>query len=352
MDFAPSPSLSCYCFILAIRHISCHTGILSPFNFGYIGVRIFFVISGFLITWLLLKELASDGTISLKNFYLRRTMRIFPCSYAYIATIALLGAYGVVELAPDDVARGLTYTINYGYLKRSWTVAHLWSLSVEEQFYLLWPAIVIIAGKRRATFAALATVALCPLIRLYIWVLVPQARHDIGFTFETVADALATGCLLACLRNWLWDQGWYRRLLHSKWVLLTPVLVLAGGMLYNRPRLYCLFGQTLLNVSAAVLIDWTVRYPQTRTGRFLNLRPMRHVGILSYSLYIWQQLFCVEYRYHGEWWSSFPVNVALSFAAAVLSFYLIEQPFLALRKKLGASAWFALPTRKRLLSGD
>jgi peptidoglycan/LPS O-acetylase OafA/YrhL len=119
---------------------------------GELGVHVFFVISGFLITGLLMEELALSGRISLSRFYLRRTLRIFPAYYAYLAIAFLAAVAGWVQLAPHDLMHGLSYTSNY-YPSRSWFLGHTWSLSVEEQFYLLWPALVVLTGPRRAVLS-------------------------------------------------------------------------------------------------------------------------------------------------------------------------------------------------------
>lgn len=111
---------------------------------GEFGVHVFFVISGFLITGLLLDELARTNRVDLRRFYLRRALRIFPPYYTYLAVVFLLALAGALQLAPRDMAHGLTYTSNY-YPARSWFLGHTWSLSVEEQFYLLWPAVLMLA---------------------------------------------------------------------------------------------------------------------------------------------------------------------------------------------------------------
>src|SRR6202521_1564487 len=102
---------------------------------GNIGVRCFFVLSGFLITTLLLKEVSATGTISLVKFYIRRSLRVLPASLALIGVLATLHLWGVIRLWPGDLSHALTYTANY-HLRRSWWLDHLWSLSVEEQFYI------------------------------------------------------------------------------------------------------------------------------------------------------------------------------------------------------------------------
>ncbi|MEO7329892.1 MAG: acyltransferase, partial [Minicystis sp.] len=113
------------------------------------GVRVFFVISGFLITRLLFEEHARSGTVSLRGFYLRRTLRIFPAFYVFVAVVLVLDRLGKITLLPYDALTALTYTMNFHpTASRSWQVGHLWSLSVEEQFYLLWPAIVLFTRPR------------------------------------------------------------------------------------------------------------------------------------------------------------------------------------------------------------
>lgn len=307
---------------------------VEPFNPGHTGVWVFFVISGFLITSLLLNELRTTGRIDLKEFYFRRTLRIFPPMYAYIAVLAVLSSLAVIELQAGDLLRALTYTVNYHNVGGSWFVAHLWSLSVEEQFYLLWPAVLCFGGRQKAMKAALAVVLGAPVIRFLLWVAVPEYRINIGHTFETVADALAMGCLLAGFRDELWQRGWYRRLLTSRWFALMPFFAAGMYMLYVRPRFSVLIAEPLGNLAVALCIDWAVRFPERAVGRFLNWRPLIAVGVLSYSLYVWQQLFLQQYRQPGQWWATFPVSLLLALITAVASYFLIEQPALRLRHLL------------------
>ncbi|HET9832111.1 MAG TPA: acyltransferase, partial [Vicinamibacterales bacterium] len=201
---------------------------------GELGVHVFFVISGFLITRLLLNDIARTGKISLGDFYFRRTMRIFPAYYVFLAALAGLASAGLIQLASGDMTHALTYTSNYA-AARSWFVGHTWSLSVEEQFYLLWPALLVIAGRRRALWFALFTVAVVPLIRLGSWELLRASSDGIGHRFETVADAIAIGCLLAGTRDWLHQQALYRRALESVWFVAVPCFALGGSLLYDHP---------------------------------------------------------------------------------------------------------------------
>ncbi len=320
--------------------ISAEVGHLLPL--GELGVRVFFVISGFLITNLLLDELNRTGSIHLGRFYLRRTFRIFPPYYVLIAVLALASAAGLLQLAKGDLVHGLTYTSNY-HATRSWWIGHTWSLAVEEQFYLLWPAVLLLAGLRRGVITAAAVVLIAPLVRIALWLFVPSVSDGIGHRFETVADALAIGCVLAVAAQRLVASPLYRRVLDSRAFILVPFAVIAASALHDRPRIYFLISFTIMNVGAALCVHWAVCHHAGRVGRILNARPLAFVGVISYSIYLWQQLFLN--RYSGSFVASFPANLVLVFVAALASFYLIERP--SLRARRSVEQW-VFPRRKRV----
>jgi len=310
--------------------------------FAEFGVRIFFVISGFLITTLLLKELELTHQISLKRFYFRRIFRIFPASYAYIAAIAALGLAHIVYLKSADLLHAATYTVNY-HSVRGWYLGHLWSLSVEEQFYLLWPLALKISGRRRGMAVALAVCVACPFIRMAEFALLPAARMGVGERFETLADIIATGCLLAGARDWLSTQKWYMRLLSSRLFFLVPIFTLSLN-LPMRLRYEYSVAETLKNIGIALCIDWCVRFRSHPVGRFLSWSPVAFLGVLSYSLYLWQQPFVN--RYGSSILTHFPLNCLLALAAALASYYFVEKPFLR------AKTHFESPRVKSAAAGD
>lgn len=298
-----------------------------------LGVRVFFVISGFLITSLLLDEEARTGTISLRAFYFRRTMRIFPPFYALVGLTAAAAALGWLTLNRYDVLAAVTYTTNYHHA-RSWYLGHAWSLAVEEQFYLLWPFLVKYLGSRRAAGIALATVVAAPLLRFVLLVGFPSMRVGIGETFPTVADAIATGCLLACHRGRLFEAapGANPRATLNGFFFWVVAAVGLGAAFQPSAKLDCLIGQTATNLAIALIVERVVRFPERPAGRLLNARPVVFVGTLSYSLYLWQQPFLN--RSSTALVSRFPVNLALAMACALLSFYLVERPALRLRSRI------------------
>jgi len=297
---------------------------------GALGVRVFFVLSGFLITGLLLTEMERTGTIRIGTFYLRRVLRICPAYYGYLACVALLGACGMVTLRSGDLLHALTYTANY-HPDHAWIVGHAWSLAVEEQFYLLWPITLVALGRSRGLHVALAVLCVVPAVRLAEWYGTPAAHVGVGYTFETVADALAAGGLLAGMRERLWATAWYRRILTPAGIAIVAVgiLVIAAQ---DRPRMQALVGAPLVNLGIAAMIDYFVRTPAGAVGRVLNRAPLRRVGVLSYSLYLWQQPF-LDARSEA-WWTTFPVSLVLVACCALASYRLVEVPALALRRRL------------------
>jgi peptidoglycan/LPS O-acetylase OafA/YrhL len=299
--------------------------IIWRFEYWNLGVRIFFVISGFLITTLLLEEYKRTGRVSLPQFYVRRAFRILPAAYVYVAVIVALIPLGV-RMEYGDVLPVVFYYANYVGHHGMSDVGQFWSLSVEEQFYFLWPAALAFLGIRRGLYGCLALLILAPAFRLISSVgLLPPTPGS----FETVCDALATGCLLAMLRDELWSLSLYRRLIEGPGAL---IVALSGIILSCRgipTQIISVAGIPILNMGVAMLLDRYMRMPQTVTGRILNLAPIVWIGTVSYSLYLWQQ----------PWmFSRLPMVIRISgaFVCAALSLYLVEKPMLRMRRRLHA----------------
>ncbi|MFT3774631.1 MAG: acyltransferase [Minicystis sp.] len=320
--------------MVIIAHLAGHQGIFARFDLGNLGVRVFFVLSGFLITTLLLREHVKTGRVSLSSFYLRRTLRIFPPFYALILAVAAARVLGLVALPWSDVAHAATYTMNYNTADRAWILGHTWSLAVEEQFYLLWPAALLIAGFRRGLPIAAFAILAAPLVRVITYLSFPAARAGIGETFPTAVDAIAAGCALALARDRLWQSPSYRRFLGSPLFLAVPLVTIAAHAQGRHPLFYFLIGASLVNLTIALCVDRVVRFSDDALGRFLNRRPLELVGAASYSIYLWQQPF-LDATAHA-WWSASPQNLILLALCALASYHLIEQPILRLRLALEA----------------
>lgn len=300
----------------------------SSVDFARLGVTVFFVLSGFLITTLLVDERSRKGRISLRDFYLRRTIRIFPAAYLYIGVVVVFAWLGLATRLPGDLQHAVTYTMNYHH-ERGWSLGHLWSLALEEQFYLLWPLIFLLARKG-AILVALSVVVLAPVVRALAWILWPAERTGIDEEFQYVADSLATGCLLALLVARFGGERIAGMV--PRWMFLAaPAAAVVATFFTDYPSFHLPFGMTLINVGIALSILWVVNRPATVVGCALNSRAAVFVGTISYSLYLWQQLFLnpqlMTMRY------AVPIAVVLSFAAAIASYYLVEKPLLGLRER-------------------
>jgi peptidoglycan/LPS O-acetylase OafA/YrhL len=301
-----------------------------------LGVRVFFVISGYLISSLLFadRRRIDAGTLgpgaALKQFYIRRAYRIFPAAYAFLLVIAVLDATDVIHLLRHDLLAAATYTSNF-HQPRAWWLGHLWSLSVEEQFYMLWPAVVLLAGTRRAQWVAALSLVVAPAIRVLIWYRWPELRLHLGEAFPTIFDAIAAGCVLAAVRARLATNALYLRFSNSAAFAVVPLAVLGAALLSDRPRIDLVVGQGVQNIGIALVIERCIRRADGRWGRLLNSRPLVAVGALSYSFYLWQQPFIN--RHATGWPQAFPVNVALAALLAFASYHLVEQPFLRLRAR-------------------
>jgi peptidoglycan/LPS O-acetylase OafA/YrhL len=299
-------------------------------------VVVFFVISGFLITRLMLSERAKSGYVSLRLFYARRALRLFPAAYTFIACVSLLWAAGILHLHSGDIWHAVTYTVNFAP-ERSWQIGHLWSLSVEEQFYLIWPCTFVLLGPRRAVGAAVAAVLLGPVARSGAWLLLRGTPYRDLEMFPMVADSIAMGCLLAMVGRWLERKSWYLQLFRPVYSAGLLALVLLTNR-YMGYTVVSVFGSTVINASLAVLIHRSVYCSRDWIARGLNWEPVAFIGVLSYSLYLWQQLFLN--RSSGAWINAFPQNLALAVATALGSYFLLEKPLLKLRHRLSAQHSF------------
>jgi peptidoglycan/LPS O-acetylase OafA/YrhL len=298
--------------------------------YGNFGVRVFFVISGYLITSLLLKEHEKTGSISLRTFYLRRAYRILPAAYAFM--LVAIGARWSAISWPN-ILTAVTYTSNY-YRDGNWALGHLWSLSVEEQFYLLWPLTLLLFFRRRLWIVGALVIAGPPL-RVLFWTL--WGHRGLEHPFPVVMDALAAGCALAMIEPHLRR---YQDVLRSRWFPIVPGLtVLLPLLQLASNRTYQVAGLSVLHLGIALSIQHAVRAQY----RALQLGPVVWLGTISYSLYLWQQLFLN--RASSAWWTAFPLNLALALLCAAGSYYLVEQPFLALRERRRKAAKIALPAR-------
>ena len=296
------------------------------------GVAVFFVLSGFLITHLLLKELNRFGDIDLKQFYFRRTFRIFPPFYVFLAAVAILAGFHRVAASPAALLAAATYTWNYVPIPTNWILGHCWSLSLEEQFYLLWPASMAFFSKRTNLRLCAAVILLSPASRVVTYFAWPAMRTHLDMMLHTHLDTIMTGCLLSLVLDRKLVPGLIRRAMdwRAPAAALLFLMAIETPVTLRASSAYRLIaGYSLENLAIAVIVVYSVFQYSSPLGRLLNLRPVRHLGMISYSLYLWQQF------YTGPYTRWFPLNVLLIVATAELSYWLVEKPSFLLRDVLG-----------------
>lgn len=296
----------------------------APFCFilqdGQLAVNIFFIISGFLITSLLLSEEQKKSTISLKRFWIKRVLRIFPAFYFLLLFYFILQTAGVIHIDKTSWLTALTYTTSF-YKKNDWLTTHFWSLSVEEIFYFFWP-ICFLLGNSMRRYACFFIIAFVCCMRVYVH------RHPVSWIDNlspfTRLDAIAIGCLIALYID---------EILKLLKPYLSTLLYVAIVLLLLMP--YVRLGSSvglISNLSVSIILLYSV-FGSTHSlwYRFLNSKAMNYTGILSYSLYLWQEFFI--YPHQNFWFRQFPQNLVCIAFAALLSYYCIEKPFLQLKKK-------------------
>jgi peptidoglycan/LPS O-acetylase OafA/YrhL len=314
---------------------------------GFIGVDIFFVLSGFLITALLCEEWDRNHRIGFLAFYQRRLVRLLP---ALVALIAVLLAYELLFRRPDrgavlkQAAAALFYSMNWFMAYRGfpdgYKLAHAWSLSIEEQFYLIWPVLLfglLICRIRKPLLIALVIggiLASCS-ARAFQWL----HLHDwarVYFGLDTRADALLTGCALGVWANanllprTRWMQAGVRIL---AWAGVAYVLYVA--VYPPSHHVHFLVGIPLLNLSIALILLADLSLPSSWLREFFEWSVLRWLGQISYGIYLWHwpvRHLLSKLRLDGNPWA-LPLGLALSVGIAAASYYGFETFFLKLKRR-------------------
>ena len=283
------------------------------------------MLSGYLITLLMLNEEKITGRVNLGQFYIRRAFRILPAALAFMLAIFI---YDGSAISLQNKVLSLLFLENY-VSPADWHVGHLWSLGVEEQFYLLWP-LLFITWPRARKKALLLTMALVPIINVAI---IRFGWPYWNLAFYSVADTIACGCLLALLRQ----NRYVNHVLDNRFFFLVPVLtcldsplcLLKHGFIFGLCKSLIL--RPALNIGIALSVEKAVR----TAPALLNKGPIVTIGVMSYSIYLWQQPFAFSRTPLGQ-------NSLLDLFSRILligllasaSYFLLEQPFLKLRRQM------------------
>jgi peptidoglycan/LPS O-acetylase OafA/YrhL len=331
--------------------IAYHLG-LGAFRGGYLGVDLFFVLSGFLITGLLVEERSTSGRVNLPHFWARRARRLFPALLAMLGAVAVdavAGGPGVnrQQLWGDTLAT-LFYVANWHFIASHSSyfaqftapspLEHTWSLAIEEQFYVAWPILILVFGKlggrRWRRLAATSTIGLAGLSVLAM-VLAVQGTSDVTrayFGTDSRAFELMIGAVLAI---WMASSRARAlsparlRTLHAAGVIAACLLVTGFVVLGGPPRWLFEGGLVGFALLVAMVIASVGRLEHGPLGALLSLPPVRWVGRISYGLYLWHWPVCVfvtadSTNFPG--WEVDVLRVMITLGLATTSFYLLEQP--------------------------
>nr|RZI37101.1 O-acetyltransferase OatA [Cryobacterium sp. SO1] len=344
---------------IAVLVVFVGHGYLAPAAWpGHVGVTIFFFLSGYLITTLLRREYAKTRTVSLRRFYLRRALRILPPAFLAIIVTVALGATGIVVSSTTGwgvLAEFLNYTNYYivlfgrdGLPPES---TQLWSLSVEEHYYLVVPAVLLVLFRRKLSVRAIGWILVVvasavPVWRIYLG-LTGASFDRLYVSTDTRIDSLIFGSAMALLLNpALGDRlpggartDWHVR----RWIAPLAVVVFVAVALVPQLEFRLSIADTIQCLCLVPIFWYIIVHPHSTVGRILNHPVVQKIGALSFSIYLFHRLVLVLV---DQSFITVPavvdlVSLILTILLAQVVFVSVERPCGRLRKRLE----YSLPLR-------
>ena len=318
---------------------------LQVFKGGQVGVSIFFPLSGFLITTLIIEEMGrtpGDG-FGFRRFWIRRTLRLFPALYTMLAAGIVLAILLRNRAGADLggqlrwIGRSALYISNLGSSNPRLELGHTWTLGVEEQFYLVWPPLLVL-GVRRGWRSGLVGL----LLAYATWGIVAgwTGRFGVNNVIGPYNATLALGCVAAMVRSGFVGPELGRRQTEAMSALAWPAMgVIGAAMLLGggHPLQQSAFDKWFVvaaGVAGIVAMIAVVERPTSLLSRLLSLPPMVHIGKLSYSLYVWHGLvYWVIRASHISGAANPALKLLISYPVAYLSYRLVERPALKLKER-------------------
>lgn len=314
---------------------------------GWIGVDLFFVISGFLIAGILLDTKGEPGYF--RNFYARRVLRIFPLYYLFV--IGTLVAFSHNAEFRQHAGSPFWYLAYLGNIPEGllghdppYFLAPVWSLAIEEQFYLTFPLIVRVLSRRGLTIALVAMIIIAPIIRFITMEMWPDhERVQYLFTLCRI-DTIAIGCLLAVVIRTVNVDKWREPAKFVAVGLLPSIIVLAiASRLDRRSEFDRVFGYTIVAIGCAAIVSLVILSRDQRSTFPLRMKWLTYLGKLCFGLYLLHRpadtiVTALAHRFHfdRELWLLIPkIGVAIAFAS--ISWRFIERPFLKLKSKFATA---------------
>ena len=328
--------------ISALLVVLAHLFLL-PHQFGALGVAIFFVLSGFLITWLLLQEFEASATIDLRKFYVRRALRIFPAFYVFwLFALATVWLRGACIGWPEAWASCFYFGDYYSAVISPVFFYTTWSLGIEEKFYLFWPWTFrhFCSDRQRLLRICLAGVLAVWAYRITLFAFFNLPEQYLRYAFEARIDNILYGAIGAILFA---DPRFHQRVVSTAGKFPRLAFAAAAALVcstllgeYSPQFYHYTFGMTFDAVMIVCMLMLFVATATAHPGYWLDRAPLRYLGRISYSLYLFHhpilqtvRVLCVGWN----WALQIVLMAALSFAAAAASYHFIERPFLKLKNR-------------------
>lgn len=319
---------------------------------GFLGVDVFFVLSGFLITSVLMKEHDRTGKISLKNFYWRRFLRLAPAFWAFLLVMYVFGnsilpaREAAVIYENDNFLYSFFYAMNwhraFGF-GATGNLNHTWSLAIEEQFYIVWSLFLVGAyffckSRKQIFLLTLMTVLGLTVFRVLRTVSGTETTI-LYYSTENRIDAILIGCGAAMIFGWrLIDRDLFRSRNFGRAAFCAGVV--AVGIIFSfshEDRSLYAGALSVFSLSVAVIILRLIANENSYFSQIFSFSPLRLVGQISYALYLWHYaLFEFGKKSFSSGYLQVSVGISLAFAVSVSSYFLIEKPFLRLKSKFSA----------------
>lgn len=304
-----------------------------PMISGSFGVQIFFVLSGFLITRILLHEKQKKQSISIKNFFIKRVLRLFPPLIIFFILIGIANLFGYILNAKESLLYGVFYIYNFVpkaiYLSE---MGHLWSLGVEEQFYLTWPFLVAFTKKIKALiFIGMLFILVCCCFIVFMQNSELANLYFIERWFIPASCPIIVGCLGAILN--VHYTSVVNSICSHKTLILLSIILTYSFTIYA-PEMLVPLGILTRSIAIVLVLQLIVLSQDKKWVQALEFKPLVYVGTISYGIYMYQGFFLRTGGGSSVWFQQFPSNIIFALALAVISYELIEKPILKLKNRL------------------
>jgi peptidoglycan/LPS O-acetylase OafA/YrhL len=299
---------------------------------GETGVRFFFVLSGFLITRILWIQFKDTGTINLKNFFIRRILRLMPPLVLFYVLVISLMQTKFIAYDIEGLLFAFFYLYNYvPLLHYKNELAHIWSLSLEEQFYLIWPFFILVIKKYNVL---VVLVLIFIILSIAATIFLPEFAFEAHLRphrwFLPAGGFIAIGAVVALI------QFKYEKFLIQMFQKNAFALLFAA-FLYLIPLFIPVFLVEVFSflqaIGFGIFVCWIFYNQNSRFVAFLELSPFVYIGKISYGLYVFQGVFLLTGPGSELKFQQFPLNLFLTFGLAILSYHLVEKPILKFKNR-------------------